>query len=113
MHVDFIENYFRNKFKIAMRGYLRASLSLIVVLHLSRSLFHLTNVAEAQFQSATTDNKMMDFSIRIKSMKCNVNASKVKLYFCYVKAQSRTLTSVNVGAELLEDFVAPSKVRYD
>lgn len=109
---DFIAKHFRSKFKFAMRGYFRASLTLIVVLNLSGSIIHLINVVEAQFQSAT-DNRMMDFSIRIKSIKCIVNASKVKLNFCYVKAQSRTLTSVNVGAELLDDFVAPSKVRYE
>lgn len=95
-----------------MKGHLRDSLYLIAVLFLTRFLFNFINVAEAQFQSAT-DNKMMDFAIRIKSIKCIVNVSKVKLNFCYVKAHSRTLTSVNVGAELLEDFVAPSKVRYE
>lgn len=53
-----------------------------------------------------------DFSLRYKSIKCVVaDPSKLKIHSCYVKAFSRTFTSLYGRIELFEEFVYPSKVR--
>lgn len=68
-------------------------------------------VVYGQFKPAASDTEMLDFSIRFKSVKCFVNYSRLKLHFCYVKAHSRTLTSLNIATTFLENFVGPSNVR--
>lgn len=52
-----------------------------------------------------------DFSIRYKSIKCIVaDPSKVRLDNCYVKAYSRTFSSLNGRLETFESFEHPSNV---
>jgi hypothetical protein len=58
------------------------------------------------FRGELPQGEKMPFSFRFKNLKCNVTAKeKVKQNFCYIKAHSRTLTSLNIGFEFLEDVV--------
>lgn len=52
------------------------------------------------------------FSIKFKSIKCISNKPEyLKFKFCYVKPVSRSVSTINVGFQLFEDFSAPSEVR--
>lgn len=59
------------------------------------------------------DNQQSDhmgITLRFKAIKCNVNKDVVKLHYCFIKAHSRTESSLNVGFDLLEDYETPSQV---
>lgn len=50
-------------------------------------------------------------SIRFKSCKCFVDDPEyLKLGFCFIKAHSRTVTSINIGGAVLKDVPAPIRV---
>lgn len=77
-------------------------------------LFIISSIIQFVLIIATNFNSESDvheFSLRYKSIKCLVaDPSKVKMNFCYIKAHSRKLTSINVGLELYENYEFPSKV---
>lgn len=82
--------------------------SKVLVLFIMMGFFKI--IVSGQWKSAVNDHEMFDFSIRFQSIKCFVNESRYKLHYCYIKAHSRTLTSVNIALTYLEKYVGPSKV---
>lgn len=76
-------------------------------------ILFLTSLRLAAAVNFNVEPTSTEFALRFKSIKCTIaDPSKVKMNFCYVKAHSRTLTSINAGFELLENFEFPSNVSH-
>lgn len=57
--------------------------------------------------------EIKSFSMKFKSIKCIANKPEyLAVKFCFVKPVSRSTSTLNVGYELLKDYMAPSEVRY-
>lgn len=69
-------------------------------------------LATREFFTLEENVEIKSFSMKFKSIKCVGNKPEyVKIKFCFVKPVSRSISTVNVGYELLEDYMAPSEVR--
>jgi hypothetical protein len=80
-------------------------------LKLKSSVITIVYFLKLFISEATIISEEADFSLKFKSVKCTVDEPEVmKMNFCYIKPISRAVSSLNLGAELFEEFASPTEV---